>query len=92
MKSKITIFSIALFFSASIMLVSCGEQKAGWKGTIEEENGVTTIKNPKEPYYGELHLDLEEDLVIGREDDENYQFYRVYNLEVPGNSQGFLIF
>ena len=82
MKSKITIFSIALFFSASIIFVSCGEQKAGWKGSIEEENGVTTIKNPKEPYYGELHLDLEEDLVIGREDDENYQFYRVYNLAV----------
>jgi hypothetical protein len=79
---KTKVASIILFLSASIMLVSCGEQKAVWKGTIEEVDGVTVVKNPKEPYYGELHLDLEEDLVIGREDDENYQFYRAYDLAV----------
>jgi len=82
MKSKITIFSIALFLSASIILVFCGKQKTEWKGTIEEVDGVIVVKNPKEPYYGEFDLDLEEDLVIGREDDENYQFYRAYDLAV----------
>jgi len=82
MKSKITIFSIALFLSASIILVFCGKQKSEWEGTIKVENGVTIVKNPKEPYYGELDLDLEEDLVIGREDDKNYQFYQANDLAV----------
>jgi len=80
--NKTKVVSIILFLSVFILLVSCQKQKTEWKGTIEEENGVTIVKNPKEPYYGELDLDLEEDLVIGREDDENYQFYRAYDLAV----------
>lgn len=47
-----------------------------WKGKIEKEDSTTVIRNPKEPLYGELVLDLEQDLSIGREDDENYAFYR----------------
>jgi hypothetical protein len=47
-----------------------------WKGKIEKEGGVTVIRNPKEPLHGELVLDLEQDLSIGREDDENYAFYK----------------
>jgi hypothetical protein len=47
-----------------------------WKGKIEKEDGMTVIRNPKEPLYGELVLDLEQDLGIGREDDENYAFYK----------------
>ncbi len=49
---------------------------------VEEVDGVTVVKNPKESYYGELILDLEEDLVIGREDDENYRFYQAVALAV----------
>jgi len=48
MKNKNYIFSIALFLSAFIILVSCGKQKAEWKGSIEEKDGVTIVKNPKE--------------------------------------------
>ncbi len=82
MKSKTKIISVVLYLSAFVMLVSCEKQKAEWKGTVEEVDGVTIVKNPNKPYYGELNLDLEEDLVIGREDDENYQFYRTYDLAV----------
>jgi hypothetical protein len=57
-------------------------QKAEWKGKIESENGVKVIKNPREPLYGEIKLDLEEDLSIGKEGDDNYQFYRVRDVEV----------
>ena len=49
-------------------------QKPQWKGKIEEENGVKVIKNPKEPLYGEITVELEEDLSIGNEEDENYAF------------------
>ena len=82
MKNKTKVISIVLFISALMMLVSCQQQKAEWQGTIEEVDGVTVVKNPKESYYGELILDLEEDLVIGREDDGNYQFYQANDLAV----------
>jgi hypothetical protein len=47
-KMKVTTKVIAIVFSLSalIILVSYGKQKAEWKGAIEEENGVTVVKNP----------------------------------------------
>ncbi len=91
MISKIKAASILLFFSASIMLVSCGKQKAEWKGSIEYENGVKVIKNPEAPLYGEITLNLEEDLSIGKEDDENYMFYRVRDIALDSNDNIFII-
>ena len=52
MKNKTKVISIVLSFSVFFMFVSCQKQKAEWKGTIEEVDGVTIIKNPKEPMYG----------------------------------------
>jgi hypothetical protein len=58
-------------------------QKAGWKRTIEEKEGVKVVKNPEEPLYGEIELELELDLTIGGEDfDENYNFIRLSDIEV----------
>lgn len=54
--------------------------KPEWQGRIEYEDGVKIVKNPEEPLFGEIVYDLEEDLSIGREDDENYLFYRASNL------------
>jgi hypothetical protein len=76
MKTKTKVISIVLSISALMILVSCQQQKAEWKGTIEEVDGVKVIKNPNEPLYGEITYDLEEDLSIGNEEDENYMFYR----------------
>lgn len=91
MKSKAKIISTVLFFSASIMLVSCGKQKAEWKGSIEYENGVKVIKNPEVPLYGEFKFELEEDLSIGNEDDENYMFYRVRDIALDSNDNIYII-
>ena len=71
----LTVFLVFTFFC-------CSPHKKEWQGTIEEVDGVTVIKNPKAPMYEELILDIEEDLCIGREDDENYQFYRASALAV----------
>ena len=65
MKNKTKVISIVLFLSALIILVSCGKQKAEWKGTIEEVDGVIVVKNPKEPLYGEDVLGLENELTLG---------------------------
>lgn len=43
----------------------CGSQKTEWQGTLEEIEGVTVVKNPKEPMYGQEVLSMEEELSIG---------------------------
>jgi len=83
MKNKTKVVSIVLFLSFFMMLVSCGKQEAEWKGTIEEENGVTVIKNPKEPIYGEDVFNLEEELSTGEEEGrEEYMFSRLIGIAV----------
>lgn len=75
-------FSVALLISVFFLFVSSEKQKTEWKGTIKEVGGVTVVKNPDEPFFGELILDLEEDLIIGNEEDENHMFYRAWNIAV----------
>lgn len=72
-----------IFLSLFILfIINCKTHKQGWNASVEEVNGVTVVNNPEEPYYGELDLDIEENLVIGRADDDNYQFYQANNLAV----------
>ena len=83
MKTKTKVLSIVLFLSVSIMLVSCKKPKAEWKGTIEEVNGVTVVKNPKEPIYVEDVFSLEEELSIGEaEGREEYMFSQARSIAV----------
>lgn len=82
MRNSIRVTSIALFLSVFILFFSFGGQKAEWKGKIEIENGVRVIKNPREPLYGEVKFELEEELSIGKEGDNNYMFYRVRGIAV----------
>jgi hypothetical protein len=91
MKNKTKVISIILFFSAVIMVISLGGQKAEWKGTVENKNGVRVIQNPKEPLYGEIKLELEEDLSIGRDDDKNYLFYEVRGIALDSQQNIYVI-
>jgi len=70
------------FINFSVSLGQKASQKAEWKGTVETEKGIKVIKNPREPLYGEIKLDLKEDLSIGKEDDKNSMFYRVRGIAV----------
>lgn len=75
--------AITLFLIASITIAETKKnQKNEWKDKIEIENGIKVIKNPREPLYGEIEFELEEDLSIGNEEDENYMFIRVWDIEV----------
>jgi len=81
MKNKIKVIPVVLFLSILMMIVSCGKQKSEWEGTIEEENGVTVVKNPKEPMYKEDVFSLEEELSIGEaEGREEYMFLEVQSI------------
>lgn len=74
---------LVLFMTFSVFFVSCGKQGTEWTGTIEAVDGVTVVKNPKEPVYSENILSLEEELSIGEaEGREEYIFSRVRDVEV----------
>jgi hypothetical protein len=74
MKKRIFTLATLLIFMTGIMMVSCSKSN-GWEAVVKKENSVTTVINPKDSKYGELDLGLEEDMSIGNEEDENYQFY-----------------
>jgi hypothetical protein len=75
-----------------VLLVSCGQQGAKWKGTIEDIDGITFVKNPKEPLYENVVLQLEEDLSIGmREGDEDYMFSQVRGMAVDDNENIYVL-
>ena len=65
MKAKITQIIFLLLLISSMSFISCGQQKSEWGGTINEENGITVVKNPKEPIYREDVIVLKEELSIG---------------------------
>jgi hypothetical protein len=91
MKSETKIVSLVLSLSVCMLLFSFGHQKAEWKGKIEIEDGVKVIKNPAESLYGEITLELEEDLSIGNEDDENYMIYGLVALAVDSEENIFVL-
>jgi hypothetical protein len=83
---------IAISISFIFLSVYAKEnQNPQWKGTIEEEDGVKVIKNPKEPLYGELVFDLEEDLSIGNEKDDNYLLYKVRDIRVDNQGNIYVV-
>lgn len=81
---KKNIFSILIvLFSFSVGPILSNEvQQSNWKGKIETMEGVIVVSNPKEPLYGEIELELEEDLKIGKEDDKNFRFFKWISLDV----------
>jgi hypothetical protein len=81
-RNLLLILTIILFLPLFIRSISQGPQKSKWLGIIEYEDGVKVIKNPREPLYGEIEFDLEEDLSIGNEEDENCYFYKSIAMEV----------
>jgi len=83
MSTKNSVASIVFFLSAFLILASCGKQHSEWKGTIEEINGVTVVKNPKEPIHAEDIFSLEEELSIGEvEGREEYMFAGIRSMVV----------
>ena len=58
-----------------MMTFSFTQNKAEWKGIIEEKDGVIIVKNPKEPMYGENVFQLKEDLTIGEASGSKEQMF-----------------
>jgi len=82
---------LTCFFLISLIVFSAYGYQQKWKGTIEYEDGVKVIINPKKPLYGDIVFDLEQDLSIGREDDDNYIFFRVRGIEVDKDENIYVV-
>ncbi len=92
MNNKTKVVSIIISISIFMMLVSCQKQKAEWKGIIEEVDGVTIVKNPKEPMYREDVFSLEEELSIGEaEGREEYMFSEIRDFAVDGEERLYIL-
>ena len=83
---KTSLKSLLVICLISLLMISCAREqtaeKPEWTGEVEFKNGIKIVKNPSEPLYGKITLELEEDLSIGREDDDNYLFYDPRNISV----------
>jgi hypothetical protein len=56
---------LLLFVFCLFILAMYLPQTSKWKGTKQEVDGVTTVKNPKKPMYSEEIVFFEEELSIG---------------------------
>jgi len=80
-KTSMLRLPLVLLLGLMLLFSSFGQEKPEWKGTIEVEDGVTIVRNPKEPMYGEDVFYLEEELKIGeRNGREEYMFSRLSQL------------
>jgi hypothetical protein len=67
-----------VFISLLILFIACGKQKTEWKGTIEEVDGVTVVKNPDNPLYSGDVFNIEEELAVGGADaNGEFMFSRI---------------
>lgn len=80
-----------LFLVFLILIVSCNKPNAKWKGVIEEVDGVTMVRNPDEPLYGDIIFVLDEVLNIGNEVDENFMFVRITDMDVSGEENIYVL-
>jgi hypothetical protein len=92
LRSQVNIIPVILLLSVSLVLISCQNQKTEWKGTIEKVDGVTVIKNPKEPMYAEDAFSLEEELSIGEaEGREEYLLSSTKAVAVDDNEDIYIV-
>ena len=82
MNQKIRSFAIFLLLILLVFPNAKAWQMSEWKGKIKSEDGIRTFLNPQEPLFGTIFLDLEEDLRIGNENDDNYLFYIILDIDV----------
>ena len=75
MKNRSFVFPTIVILWMIFIFSSSVQQKAKWKGTIEEIDGITVVKNPKEPMYGSDVFLIEEELSIGEEGKGDEYFF-----------------
>lgn len=92
MKHSSFIFPTLVFLWMIFIFASPVPQKAKWKGTIEEIDGISVIKNPKEPMYREEVFILEKELSIGEEGKgDEYIFSNISDIAVDDEGKVYIL-
>jgi len=83
---------LAMLFIVLIMTISFREKKTKWKGAIEEEYGVTVVKNPKKPIYRNDVFSLKEDLALGeKERNEEHMFFLLTDMDADSSGNIYVL-
>lgn len=83
LKNRVFGSILGVVLTISIGFICCGRPEVAWRGTIQEVDGVTVVKNPNEPMHEEDACRLEEDLSIEQEEvGDEYPFSEVRDLAV----------
>jgi len=77
---RVIIFGVGALTTLSFAALSVNQSL--WKGKVESIDGVKVVRNPNSPVFGDIKLELQEALKIGRADDNNYLFYRLRGLDI----------
>ena len=81
-KTNLTIWLIIAVCLTLSFACSKTAEEPEWKATVEVIDGIKVVTNPETPKYGDFSFDLEEDLVIGDVNDEDYFFPKRVSLNV----------
>jgi hypothetical protein len=86
---KNRLFAFALMIVSSLAFLSfSGQRQAKWLGTKEDVDGVTVVKNPKQPMYRENVCTIKQDLSEGQaEGQEEYMFGGIASLAVDDSGE-----
>ena len=91
MRAK-AISTITLILPFILLIFSCTQNKAEWRGIIEKAGGITIVKNPKEPMYGPEVFSMEEKLSIGEVSGrKEYMFSEIKAIEVDDEERIFVL-
>jgi len=83
---------LAVLFIVLIVTISFREKKTKWKGAIEEEYGVTVVKNPKKPIHDDAVFSLKEDLALGeKERNEKHMFYLLTDMDADSSGNIYVL-
>jgi hypothetical protein len=92
MKNRSFVFPTIVLLWLVFIFASPAQQKAMWKGTIEKIDGITVVKNPKEPMYGEGVFLIKEELSIGEEGKgEEYFFADARDIAVDEEGKFYIL-
>jgi len=90
MKPKTMVIILGLLFSFCFGFLSYGMPEDQWKGSIEEKDGVTFVKNPQEGIWDEQEnheVSIQKELQIGQLDGPE-EFLFSYISDIAVNSKG----
>ena len=83
---------LAMLFIVLIMTISFREKKTKWKGALEEEYGITVVKNPEKPIYRNDVFSLKEELALGKKErNEKHMFYLLTDMDADSSGNIYVL-